>query len=267
MIYYGGTIQDTDTNTGNSDNVNPLFINCCGYIKMEDENVSISRTRIDYYLIYLINGAGHYRFDEKACTVPAGNIIIYAPFEKQDYFYLGDEKTELYWIHFTGTEVSRLLNSLGLSNTFRYNVGFQTECIKLFEKIIQEIHVGNPNYHMLCISYLIELLSLFSREIAMHENRLLNNSGIEMCMRKMQMEYQENHNIGYYAQSCNLSVGQFIRKFKMTTQMTPAKYIERIRIDKSRELIASTDLTFDQISDIVGFNDPFYFSKVFKKIT
>lgn len=269
MVYYGGSICETDTNRGNEDKVHPFFINCCGYIKMEHENASINRTRLDYYLIYLINGTGHYLYDNEMRPVSAGHIVIYPPFEKQNYFYLGPEKAELYWIHFTGTEVSRLLNSLGLSGRFIHKVGMQTECINLFEKIIQEIHVKNPQYHMLCIGYLMQLLSLFSRESEQNENSsgTTKDRDIETCIRKMQMEYQENHDIGYYAQSCGLSVYQFIRKFKSATRLTPARYIEKIRVDKSKELITDTDLTIGRISDIVGFSDPFYFSKVFKKAT
>ena len=60
---------------------------------------------------------------------------------------------------------------------------------------------------------------------------------------------------------------QFIRKFKKSMLMPPSRYIEKIRMDRSRELLADTDLTVNEISGIVGYNDPFYFSKVFKKNT
>jgi AraC-like DNA-binding protein len=38
-------------------------------------------------------------------------------------------------------------------------------------------------------------------------------------------------------------------------------------MDKSKELLIDTDLTINEISDVVGYNDPFYFSKVFKRNT
>jgi AraC-like DNA-binding protein len=62
-------------------------------------------------------------------------------------------------------------------------------------------------------------------------------------------------------------VYQFIRNFKSTTQLPPAKYIEKIRIAKAKELLHDTNLTISDISNLVGYNDPFYFSKVFKKAT
>jgi AraC-like DNA-binding protein len=267
MINYGGIINETDINTGSEDKVNPYFINCCGYIKFESKNVSLNRTRVDYYLIYLVNGKGYYKIGDTLQTVSGGNIIIYKPYEKQDYFYIGNEQAELYWIHFTGTAVEQLLNNLGFADRHIYHAGIQTECIQLFEKIIHEIHIKNPQYHSFCISYLIQLLSMFSRESLLYEKgkRVMKNSDIEYIIKKIQLEYQQDHSVGYYAQNCNLSVYQFIRKFKNATQMSPLKYIEKIRMDKSRELLTDTDLTVNEISSVVGYNDPFYFSKVFKK--
>jgi len=269
MIHYTGVINETDTNSGSEDTTNPYFINCCGYIKIMGKSVAINRRRVDYYLIYLVDGKGYYRTDNGFMTVPGGNIVIYRPGEEQNYFYSGDDNTELYWIHFTGTEVKRLLDTLSLADRRVYEVGIQTECIQLFDKIIHEIHIKNPRYHSFCIGYLLQLLSIFSREYLLHEkgNKILKNRDIENVINKMQLEYQQNHPIKYYADYCNLSVYQFIRKFKKSTHMSPSEYIEKIRIDRSRELLADTDLAVNEISDIVGYNDPFYFSKVFKKNT
>ncbi len=269
MIQYSAVIREIDTNTGSEDTENSYFINCCGHIKIKSKNITIKRRRLDYYIIYLVNGAGYYHIGDKPERVPGGNIIVYKPLEEQNYFYLENDQTELYWIHFTGTSASQLLRDLGLEDRHIYEVGIQTECIQLFDKIIHEIHIKNPQYHSFCISYLIQLLSRFSRESLLLEKnrRALKNKDIEDTIKRMQLEYQQDHSIGYYADRCNLSIYQFIRKFKKITQISPAKYIEKIRIDRSRELLSDTDLSVHEISDIIGFNDPFYFSKVFKKNT
>lgn len=269
MLSYEGVILEKDTNIGYENRTEPYLINCCGHIQFKTRNVSINRKRVDYYLIYLVNGLGYYRFDESLHTVPAGNIVIYKAHEDQDYYYIGSERTELYWIHFTGEAAEKLLFSLGLADRHYYKVGILNECIQLFEKIINEINIKNPGYHSFCIGYLLQLLSIFSREALLVEKgrRILKNGDIEGVIRKMHTEYQQDHPVEYYANCCNLSVYQFIRKFKSSMQLSPSRYIEKIRLDKSRELLMDTDLTISEISEIVGFNDPFYFSKVFKKNT
>lgn len=267
MICYDYLIQETPI--GHEDNENPLFINCSGYIKSEDENVTMKRTRMDYYLIYLVNGIGHFLINNEWHEVKAGDILIYKPNEKQYYSYHSHEQAELYWIHFTGRGVFKLLNSLGLANKHIYKTGLHTDCINLFDNIAQEIMLKKPMFHQFCLSYFVQLLSLFSRDILLlqHGENNEKDSDIDVCIKKMQMEYQNCHSIVYYANISNLSVYQFIRKFKARTQLTPSKYIEKIRINKSKELIGETDLSINEISNIVGYTDPFYFSKVFKKST
>ena len=47
--------------------------------------------------------------------------------------------------------------------------------------------------------------------------------------------------------------------------MTPIDFVRHIRITKAIEMLKDTDETLSSIAFSVGFSDPKYFSKVFKK--
>jgi YesN/AraC family two-component response regulator len=47
---------------------------------------------------------------------------------------------------------------------------------------------------------------------------------------------------------------------------TPIEYINKIRIDQSKILLLSTDWSTDRISEVCGFTQSAYFSRVFKKL-
>ncbi|MNN62848.1 HTH-type transcriptional regulator YesS [compost metagenome] len=53
--------------------------------------------------------------------------------------------------------------------------------------------------------------------------------------------------------------------FKKETGETLTDYITRIRINKAKELLLTTDLKVMEISELVGYENPHYFSTVFKK--
>jgi YesN/AraC family two-component response regulator len=55
------------------------------------------------------------------------------------------------------------------------------------------------------------------------------------------------------------------RMFKKLTGHTITHYINKVRINHAKELIEATHLSFGEIGYLTGLNDPFYFSKVFKK--
>lgn len=62
-----------------------------------------------------------------------------------------------------------------------------------------------------------------------------------------------------------MSTCWFIRSFKQYTGMPPRKYLTSIRVKKAQELLESTDYGIGEIGSIVGYDNPLYFSRIFKK--
>lgn len=60
------------------------------------------------------------------------------------------------------------------------------------------------------------------------------------------------------------------RRFKKETGMTPSAYLTQLRVEHAQRLLALSDrggYTIKQIGLMSGFHDPYYFSRVFKKVT
>ncbi|MBT8320197.1 MAG: response regulator, partial [Eudoraea sp.] len=66
------------------------------------------------------------------------------------------------------------------------------------------------------------------------------------------------------AQKLHFSESQLYRKLKATSGKSTALFIRSIRLQKAREFILTTDRTVSEIAYDVGFNDPSYFSRVYK---
>jgi YesN/AraC family two-component response regulator len=56
------------------------------------------------------------------------------------------------------------------------------------------------------------------------------------------------------------------RCFKRLTGHTIFSYLNLIRINKAKEMIMATHMHFNEISYLVGIDNPYYFSRLFKKI-
>ncbi len=67
------------------------------------------------------------------------------------------------------------------------------------------------------------------------------------------------------AKLCNLSLSSFKRSFKKEFNDTPTNYFNSKRIKKSQELLRISDLPISDIAYQLGFQDPLYFTRVFKK--
>ena len=69
------------------------------------------------------------------------------------------------------------------------------------------------------------------------------------------------------ARLLGISEGYFYDAFKHTTGVTPIRYITSARIEKAKALLLDSDASVSQIGMEVGFDNPSYFAKLFKKET
>lgn len=65
----------------------------------------------------------------------------------------------------------------------------------------------------------------------------------------------------------SVSTSYFSNMFKNHTGVTFIDFLTRLRVNKARELLVTTDMKNYEIADRVGYDDPAYFSSTFKKLT
>lgn len=65
---------------------------------------------------------------------------------------------------------------------------------------------------------------------------------------------------------CNMSVYQFSRQFHAAHKQTFQSYLLECRIRKACELLKAPGVRISDVAMLVGFNDPSYFSRVFRRV-
>ena len=63
-----------------------------------------------------------------------------------------------------------------------------------------------------------------------------------------------------------ISVPHYFALFKSQTGCTPLDYFTRLRMRRAGELLAGTSLNVKEVAGAMGYEDPFYFSRVFKSV-
>ena len=90
---------------------------------------------------------------------------------------------------------------------------------------------------------------------------------IDDAIQYLQKKLSDNFTISFLANKFGYSEGYFYRAFKKRTGQTPINFLMRLRIQQANRMLQHTSLSVKKIAKIVGFNDPFYFSKVYHKYT
>jgi AraC-like DNA-binding protein len=113
---------------------------------------------------------------------------------------------------------------------------------------------------------LINVLTLLHRN-PLREHRNDSTERIEAAMDAMCNDIQSPKRLSEYAKNANLSVSQFSFLFNQHTGVSPMTYLIEIRMQRACEYIDTTNQSIKEIAYELGFEDPFYFSRAFKKCT
>lgn len=255
------------------DKSRPLIVGSCGTYRLSTHPrlpTYRPRGRLDFQLLYVFAGAVHFHFDhaENETVVTAGNMVIYRPKEFQKYEYYADDKTEVYWVHFTGGNVKNILRSYGISDDMRvFYVGTSLEYERIFKRMITELQRCQADYEEMLTMLLRHLLILIHRQLT--KQHVLKNEYLDSEMDLAAQYFNDNYNtdirVEDYAASRSMSVSWFIRNFKAYTGSTPLQYLVSIRIANAQALLETTTYTVTEIGRIVGYDNPLYFSRIFHK--
>lgn len=81
----------------------------------------------------------------------------------------------------------------------------------------------------------------------------------------IELHLYSNLSIEELAKLCHLSVSSFKREFKKQFNDSPANYINTQKLNKAKELLSLSELSISDVAFESGFNDPQYFTRLFKK--
>lgn len=233
----------------------PLYISSSGYYKNVAHPISVSRPygRPDYQLILPVNGS--MIMDRKQVT--HGNIVLYCPRSPQNYTYGAGEGSEYYWIHFSGCDADKLCKDLSLSSgIIRLGDGRQDT-----EKLVRMIIKAFSNRYQYADAYAAGLLRAV---LAMIASPPVLSSPFAKAM-KLLSDPSCDLAVSELARMYNMSEGHFIRSFQCYAGASPSVFRTAKRMEIACEMLTSTRMTVELIARAVGYKDPLYFSRAFKK--
>lgn len=118
------------------------------------------------------------------------------------------------------------------------------------------------NIKVSCVNYLKNTL----KELDEHRNKELNGL-IAKASQYIEQNYKHNINLNDVAKTVNMSYHYFSRFFKESTGKNFIDYLTELRIEKAMLLLKDSNVNIKMVCYEVGYSDPNYFSKIFKKNT
>lgn len=210
----------------------------------------------DYYLLYVIKG-------ELEVDLPEGarSILLFPP--RFSYRYTCHAKDPLHylWVHFTGSYAKALLEECGLSPLpFSRELGKERPVGEQFRKLPAITETVSPRLRPELACALEQLILLVARAVTIPHHRPLERS-----LSFLHSSFREDIRIPRLAAMENLSHSRYITLFRQQMGVSPTAYLIGLRMERASEPLLNTDMCVKQIGILVGYEDPQFFSKLFKK--
>ncbi|WP_300380573.1 AraC family transcriptional regulator [Clostridium sp.] len=265
----------------NIDSYNPqiLFVidgYCSPEIPVPETNYHCHEDFIE--LSFITSGSVDYLIENEKYTLKKGQVLISNPgiYHKE----LFDSNTNCRELHigltnldlFSTTKKNYIdVGNKNILTLSRYKDNILKNCLE----IVEEQRNYNQTSPFMLKSLVMKLLVLLHRElneevpnIDCHEFSFKSREKkalVEGITNYLILNYIEDISLYTLSKNMYLSPVYISKIFKEIMGDSPINYLIQIRLSKAKDLLKDSNLSIKTIAKMVGYNDPYYFSKLYKK--
>ncbi len=242
------------------------FPSAAGHQKIRRESIS------EGILLYCAKGSGFVRTGDESWLVHGGQACYLEPGRAHIYGASDHDPWSLYWIHLRGELLSIYTQSVsGTPGPVPVASGTRTQVVQLFEMLFSAMEGGYSRSIQIHTGQLAGsiLTSLFHSNRDFHPGLQKENSRrldrVISLMREA-AEGGEALTLGMMADAAGVSVPHFSELFRKGQGCPPVEYFNQLKIQRACRLLELSDLSVRSIASECGYSDPYYFSRLFKKV-
>lgn len=215
---------------------------------------SVPRHQHDSWeLYYCIQGADQFAFDDMTLSYRTGDLIVIPP--GTPHIHLGSNGAS-----------SIYLNIANAALAFRYPAVFQDDENQSLLHLFRDAHYffhSNAEYRAALLPAYGQLLSqhINSRRSASPRNLLVE----EIAQNIVQNYANPNFELDELLRSAPYCYDYLCRIFRQELHTTPHKYLANLRLQSAADALRAGSSSITEIARMCGYNDPLYFSRMFKK--
>lgn len=231
-------------------------------------DIDKGRVLNEYQLLYITEGEGIFNSAHaKDIPLKAGDLFLLFPGEWHTYHPTGKNGWKSYWIGFKGKNVDDRVKAGFLSvDKPIYHVGFSADIIRLYEEAYKRAQEEAPYSQQILagiVNHLVGLMYALERSMELSKDHTRVDM-INLARLRIRESLEVDLTIQQVAEELGVSYSNFRKLFKEFTGISPALYQQDLRLQRAKELLATTTLSIKEIAYRLRFESPDYFSSKFK---
>lgn len=235
-----------------------------GYYPQAADHRMQRRTHETHLLLYCSSGRGELQLDGGHYAIAAGDVVLLPAGLAHAYHSDPHHPWSVFWVHYEGTANSHYNAHLG-AHPLR-SIGVQPQLVADFEALLQLSHTGFSIQHLVHAANRLKALLTGLASITHDSNRGHRIPlDLDALLRLMHARLGGDLDLERLAAGANLSKFHFARRFRQLTGQSPIHYFIQLKMQRACQLLDTTELSVKQIGAELGYQDPLYFSRVFRR--
>jgi YesN/AraC family two-component response regulator len=218
----------------------------------------IAESCIDFHdLTFIFKGEAVYSINGRPHKVSAGTVVYIPPGKIRSAYTFPENTMHSFALNICTQDTSML--------EFKpiQHVGLDEQLVSLYQEF-DKVWLARDEYFEIKANSYLNLILCRINELKSQNNP--SDMRVERCKEYILTNYYKNINMKALAEMAGLNEVYFGALFKKHTGQSVKQYINSIRVNKAKDLLADGNSVADT-SHMCGFDNMFYFSNVFKKIT
>lgn len=247
----------------------PLCAGCLphgvGYYPLAAGHRMVRRAPRDHLLIYCVAGSGEAEVGGHRRPVRAGDLLLFREGVPHRYRARAGDPWTIYWVHLGGALVDRFFDEVD-PEAFLVSAGLHSRLIEEFEALLTTA-ASFQSHHIVHAANLLRGLLSFLALVRRQQEARHAALDVRRVQHYLQAHLHERLTLErLVAETSDLSRYHFIREYKRQTGQTPMQAFQHLKISRACYLLDITDLGVGAIAGDLGYEDPYYFSRLFKKV-
>ena len=220
----------------------------------------------DYALVYLTDGHGSFKnHDSNWRRVGAGDVLVLFPGIRHDYRPSPQTGWTERWLLLNGDLANQwCMHDLLCVDSPVLSIGVHDEIVESFDRLLEIARACPPFANQIQSGIAMEMLA---QVLKFHQSRKkqsrLPTPLIESALSFVGKNWSQEIDFELMAKKMGVGYRHFRRMFQEATGLPPHQYLLNLRLNHAKRLLGT--LPVSEVAARVGFADPLYFSRLFKR--
>ncbi|MCP3777712.1 MULTISPECIES: AraC family transcriptional regulator [unclassified Paenibacillus] len=221
-----------------------------------------------FYLIFVLEGQAEFIYKQQKYRVQKSDLFCFFPHLAHEYYTDQEHPLQKVWIAFEGPKSLALLERIGINpSTPLMANATSEEILRLISNLFSIVHdnsrQGSDLARLITLHQIFEELSRNTSDVL--RNFVCSDYWLQQGKDYIEMHYCDRVTIEQIAEHVGVDRAHFSRKFHSTFLISPAKYLQNLKINEAKRLLEQTTYNLSIIAQSIGYTDMSTFSKAFKK--